>query len=270
MATSASRRGGGLPQDLESPDILKRNDTGMALYEGGRWYHMWCNTNEAIVSEDGAVMFPSSWEYLGSDIGRESDTALEIWSRHRAPVGGVPVRIDRTAQFRVGDTYFTLKIRITNTGGAPVSYQYCYGDEPWVGDWGDARGNVGWVGDRIIETTGYIDTAKYGYAGIFDYGSNLLGEGHGFTMAANFIEWSGQYTPMAYFSNGPLECPKPGKSAPLQGDARYIGLAYGPLTLLPGKTDEIVLAIGAARLDARTGRPVKPRVDTDYERDFAR
>ena len=71
--------GGGLPQSNESPDDLQRNDTGVAYFDGGKWYHAWCNANEAIIPASGKALPPSRWKYLGSKVGRVGDSAIHTF-----------------------------------------------------------------------------------------------------------------------------------------------------------------------------------------------
>ena len=121
--------GGGLPSSVRDDDKVKMDETGMAYYNGKRWYHIWCNVNEGISS---GITFekhsPSAWKYIGSKVLDKGSKALTIKSSHEVVVDGIPIRIDRYAHFRAGDAYFLLGIVITNKGKANAVYYYCYGD----------------------------------------------------------------------------------------------------------------------------------------------
>jgi len=204
---------------------------------------------------------PSSWKFLGSEVLNKSNKELAIKSSHEAVIDGVPLRMDRYAYFRAGDTFFVLSVRINNVGDRPIGFYYVYGDEPWVGDFGSSKGNVGWVDGKLIKTVQYVDAGKYSYAGYFDYGNDLVSPEHDFTKTANFIEWSSKDKPLVYFSNSPMDSPKgSGEGAPLGSDERYIGIQWGPKVLKPGESVHYVLAIGMAGNDPKTGFPVKPKV----------
>ena len=249
------------------PGELWRDKTGMAFYDGKRWYHIWCSVNEGISSA--ATLKPnnpSTWKYLGSKVMSGSSRALAIKSSHEVVVDGAPLRIDRYAHFRAGDTYFILSIKVTNIGGEATSYCYCYGDDPWLGDFGTAAGNVGWVEGRVINYVQWVDTSKYGYAGMFDYGNSAMGKGHNFTKRANFIEWLGDNRPdLAHFSNSPVDFPQNGGvMAPLSSNARFIGLQWGPHILQPGGSESMTIAVGMAGLDPMTKLPVKPEIRLNY------
>ncbi|MDA8099762.1 MAG: hypothetical protein M0042_09055 [Nitrospiraceae bacterium] len=256
--------GGGLPWTVRGDDLLKKNETGMAYFDGNRWYHIWCNVNEALFSFSSFTpLSPSSWEYLGSRVLHHNNTDLVIGSSHRAVISGVPVRIDRYAQFRAGEAYFILSVFLKNIGDRQVSFDYLYGDEPWLGNYGSSAGNVGWAAEGLHEYVGRLDADRTSFIGFYDHGNDAIGEGHSFTEMANFIEWFGAEKPLAYFSNGPYERPGPGgRTVPISGNTRYLGILWGPERLEPGGMISYTMAIGMALPDPETGMPRKPEVDT--------
>jgi hypothetical protein len=253
--------GGGLPESIIPGDNVYMNNTGMAYYDTNRWYHVWCNVNEGFISPlDNRPYTPSSWRFLGSKVLDESDQTLVIASSHELILDGNPLRIDRYVYLDAGDTYFTLTLKITNTGIKPARYVYVYGDEPWVGNYGTSAGNVGWVKDRLIKYEEVLDTTKYSWAGIFDYGNDAIGEEHNYTLTANFLEWLGEEKPTVYFSNDTEIHERAGRKVPLASDARFIGLQWGPRVILPGESVYYHLAVGMAGHDPKTGFPVKPEI----------
>jgi hypothetical protein len=175
--------------------------------------------------------------------------------------------MERYAFFSAGDIHFTLLTRIRNIGRTEANFSYVYGDEPWIGNYGSSRGDVGWFRDNIVNVEGPIDTDRYRYAGMFDYGNPLVEESHNYTRMASFVEWLGERPDVAFFSNNPgyFEDHK----VPLSSDTRFIGLQWGPKTLPPGASRTYVLAVGMAGRDAMSGFPVKPQVafpDEAYRR----
>jgi len=235
----------------------------MAFYDGARWFHVWCNSNEGIFSPNQFYPVPpSDWHFLGSRVLHHEESSLILESRHEVSIEGTPLRIDRYAFFKAGATYFVLKIIIRNIGTRPAVYSYQYGDEPWLGDYGSSQGNVGGAADGLHKFTGRIDTKKLHYAGYFDYGNDAIGESHTYTGVANFIEWSGNEEPVVYFTNGPNDPPQAGAGkTPLSSNTRFIGILWGPQTLQPGQSKEYTLAIGMADRDPKTGFPKKPEID---------
>jgi len=251
--------GGGMPETAASNVNYNMNNSGMTFGDGKRWYHIWCSVNEGIGPIDASVMLtPSKWKFLGSRVERKSPENVVIISSHSLEISGQPVRIDRRVSFTAGESYFTLEIRITNQGSGPLHYLYKYGDEPWVGYYGTALGDVGWVRDRLASYEEVIDTSRYGYAGIADTGNRVIGEQPVYTNLANFIEWFGTEIPYAYIANNQGYPPPKGAKVPLESNERFIGLEWGR-NIPPGGVTVIRLAIGMADFDQKSGLPVKPR-----------
>ncbi|RNC71068.1 MAG: hypothetical protein ED859_05190 [Desulfuromonadales bacterium] len=259
--------GGALPFDLKDSRRISQNESGMAFFDGNRWNHLWCNVNESISSwkHPEAALPPSSWRFLGSGVVKETGDELVIASSHEVVLDGEPVRIDRHAFFKSGTRYVALAIRITNTGKSPTGFFYVYGDEPWVGEYGSSAGNVGWVRDRLVPYEGTIDTRAYRWAGYFHYGNEAAGESHAYSGFANFIEWQGSLCPdLAYFSNRIGFFAREKDRVPLaDANNRVLFLQWGPRLLNPGQSETIILSIGMADRDPRTGFPVKP--DTTFD-----
>jgi hypothetical protein len=253
--------GGGLPANVKEDNSVRMNATGMAYYDGLRWYHLWCSANEGIF-DNLKPLYPFTWKYLGSKILHSTATELVLESNHEVLISSIPLLITRRAYFKAGDTFFLLTINIKNIGNRPVTYDYLYGDDPWVGNYGTSGGNVGWSGDGFYYFSGKLNTKKFNYAGYFDLGNEAIGQRHNFTWAANFIEWFGDIEPFVYFSNGPFDIPPlNNEKIPLSSNARFIGINWGARTLKPGQAETYTLAIGMAEHDPQTGFPVKPKVD---------
>jgi hypothetical protein len=254
--------GGNLPMRDPDCQIFNKNETGMAYFDGKRYYHIWCNVNEAIVSaahpED--ILYPTKWEFLGSRIIENDKKSVTLTSRHLVKIDGVPFSVEKFLFYEAGDSYFHLITKVTNKGYRSAAFYYAYGDEPWLGDFGSSEGDVGWVKGRLVTTETLIDTKADHFAGMFDYGNSLAGEKHeNYTGKANFIEWSHDSRPdVAYFSNKEgAAVIKP--NSPLNSpDCRFIGLQWGPKRLNPGGTFSFSLAIGMAANDPATGFPQKP------------
>jgi hypothetical protein len=260
--------GGGLPYShYETDDKLKRKETGVAFYNGKKWHHLWRNANEAIfpASNPGGFITPGSWKFLGSRVLFASQYQLIIKSSHLVRLDTAPVRLDRYLIYHAGDRFFTLINRMTNIGKSPVSYCYAYGDEPWVGDFGTAAGNIGWTRDRPYYYESHIDLTKNSYAGIYNAGNPVIRESDRFTGLANFIEWGGDAPPdSAYFSNRIGVEPSDNVMIPL-GDKfnRTLLLKWSNREIPAGQSNQMFLTIGMADNDPKTGFPRKPPVQLD-------
>ncbi len=254
--------GGTLPANILADTNISMDESGMSYYNGKRWYHVWCNVNEAMLAIDGHDMKePEQWTFLGSRVVEKSNTSPVVSSYHQTEISGVPVRIERTAYFFANEPYFILTIRFINIGNRPVGFYYAYGDEPWVGDYGSARGNIGWVKDRLIKYESQISPVENSYAGMYQYGNDAINEGHHFTRMANFLEWFGPNLPFRVsFTNhdGPLEDPTGKTLVPLKSDVRFIDVNWEIANLQPQQSYDIYLAVGMAGYDPNNDRPFKP------------
>lgn len=253
--------GGASPGALraDSPDHL--NSSGMTWFDGKRWNHIWCNTNEGIGSTVSLKGFaPSAWTYLGSRIEMEDEQRVVVSSSHEVRIDNVPLQIARTIEARAGEPYLRLQVKITNVGSASSHYFYYYGDEPWVGDFGSSRGDVGWTQDRLVEYETLVDPKSQTFAGMVDHGSDAIGEGHSYRHVANFIDWRGPDRPdIVFFANHSDGFSRnPRLRVPLQGDSRSIGMYWGPRMLAPGQSQLFTLTVGMAELNPTTGMPRLP------------
>lgn len=255
--------GGGLPPSDPDYGFMNNEATGMTYFNGQRWYHVWCNANEGLIQPTPpfAVSYPSDWTFMGSWVRENSGRDLTIESRHRLTFTGVPVDVSRFLFYTAGTSYVTLTVEFTNRGTVPLPFQYMYGDEAWVGDFGSSAGDVGWMERELILTEREVDTQQHTYFGIYDYGNELAGEDHNFTGVANFIEWERESRPdVAYVSNYSGGVINRDKVVPLVSRTnRFIGLQYGPFLLQPGQSFHFHIAVGMAGNDPKTGFPIKPK-----------
>lgn len=240
---------GGAVPDIAA-DAAHQDQSGMAYHDARGWTHIWCNVNEALVDKGAnAFVWPSTWRFLGSRVLVNDGRRVVLETNHEADLKGGTLRMDRFAYFAAGQPWFELGIQLTALGPGPVEYAYLYGDEPWVGRFGSADGNVGWVEERIVLNEELIDPVAHRWGGILD-------EKSGF---ANYIEWLGEVAPsQVYFSNAAGKfSPGPGP-VPLSSNEVFIGLQWTGQRLRPGEERSIRLAIGLAEHDPATGRPMRP------------
>jgi hypothetical protein len=240
------------------PDVAAttaQNQSGMALRDARGWHHIWCNVNEALLDVTTTRMsFPGEWTFLGSRVLVDTPDRVVIASEHEIVLAGGSLRVERYAAFRSGRTFFRLGINLINLGEEPVTISYAYGDEPWVGEFGSADGNVGWVERGLVPFVSGIDPRTERYAGILDQKSGL----------ADFISWQGASPPdVVYFGNHP-GTPQPAEvGAPLTSNEVFIGLEWRDRTIEPGDTLTLRLSIGLA-----ASRPDgSPTVPVDVIRD---
>jgi|GEM_PF-3396059 hypothetical protein len=228
---------------------------GVAFFDGEGWWHLWCNANEGIGSTaTGQVLEPHQWQYLEGGLRRGLSSA-ELWSRHGLLLQGQPLVIERRVLLRAYEDFFTLQIKIINRGERPVLYDYAYGDEPWVGRYGSAEGDVGWAPWGLVSTEQYLDASRVSYAGFWDRGNPLVGEQGDFSGYANFIQWSPRADEV-YFSNSFYQV-RPARPLADRKE-RILNIVWKARRLEPGRSHTYTLRVGMARGDALSGLPRPP------------
>jgi len=222
----------------------------MAYRSARGWNHVWCNVNEALVDErTRRSVWPSTWRFLGSRVLVRDRVRVVLESNHEVDVSGGRLRMDRYATFAAGETFFQLAVVVTALGPGQVDYAWLYGDEPWVGYFGSAERNVGWVEEGMLQWEGSIDPLSHRWAGILDLKTGL----------ANYLEWQGDEPPEDFFfSNGPGRHADSAQRVPLSSNEVFIGLQWRHQRLGVGASRSYRLAIGLAEIDPERGIPRRP------------
>lgn len=257
--------GGDLPYgDVERWLDRSRNNTGIAYYDGEKWHHIWCSINEAMTIKgyDDISIGPWRWRYLGSRILKSTVSEVILESLHELylmrETKPVHLMMKRIFSKRAGADYILLRVELTNLGYFPVHFNYSFGDEPWVGEFGNSLGDVGWTSGKVYRFEGYVSPTKNRFAGIWDYGNDEAGEPHRFSNFANFIEWIDNPPTVVYFSNSFTEVDE--NRLLNSFDNRVLNLVWLYQSLMPGETKTYTLSLGMAKPEPVTGLPLKPDV----------
>jgi len=249
---------GGAPQGLfvggaapeVSADLSSQSQSGMAFHNARGWFHVWCNVNEAWIDQDaGRTLAPSAWRFLGSRVLVEDARRVVLESNHELDAAGGRLRMDRFAAFTAGERAFQLSVVLTWLGPGAVRYAYLYGDEPWVGYFGSADGNVGWVEEGLLPFETEVDPVAHRWAGILDRKTGV----------ANYLGWGGGEVPSeVYVSNFNGRYAPAGERVPLASNEVFLGVQWREQRLQPGEARSYRLAIGLADTDPASGRPRRP------------
>jgi len=233
--------------DLPYGDAKRSEDgssSGFGYFDGKIWNHIWCTTNEAVFLRDSErLILPPHWEFLGSRIIKSTSEEVIIESLHRVHLGEGYLMMRRLVSYKAGAGYYILNVRLMNKTSQILTYLYSWGDEPWVGRYGSSDGDIGWYEGGEIKTERIISPTRYSYAGFWDKGNDLVGEGKTYTGYANFVQW--HTTPSyVFFSNDPNSCCS--ADIPLMSKSnRVIGIVWDG-HLMPDEDKEYVLAVGMA------------------------
>jgi hypothetical protein len=186
-------------------------------------------------------------------------------SRHKLETdrddgGKIRVLMNRTLYKRAGDDFLVLKVEFANIGETTFNYNYIYGDEPWVGEFGSSSGDIGWANRRTFKRESYLLPVVDNYAGFWDIGNDLAGEAKAYSGYANFVEWLANPPSIVYFSNS-LRLNEFIEGAPLGSrDNRVINLLWLSEILRPRHSKGYVMALGMAKSPSRTELP-KPDIN---------
>lgn len=230
--------GGAIPEVAESSD---QNQSGMALHDDRGWNHVWCNSNETLYDDTSQTFLPPGrWKFLGAKVVIDgAPDRIVLRSEHEVALPEGELRVDRFAYFKAGRPYFRLGINVMNLSDGPVRISYLYGDEPWVGEFGSAEGNQGWVEGAIVPTVEFVDPGSHRWAGIVDVDSGV----------ANFISWDGAVRPDRVFFGNRSGTPRPADLGhPLDSNEIFLGMEWRTRTLGPGELLSLQLTLGLAEL----------------------
>jgi len=218
------------------------NGSGLAIYDGTRWIHLWCTANEGIALAGGGQVYePHRWRYVTGRILERSSRRVELASIHEVELENVPVKIIKRLRFEAGNNFLTLTTTVRNLAETDLLFDYAYGDEPWIGKFGNSEGDVGWFEEGLVTRERHIDGKMYSFIGYADIGNPDFGEKEAYTGYANYIQWVGTKPSEVYFSNDFFS---------VQGrilgsrDNRVLNLVWRNQPLRPGESQTFTLRIG--------------------------
>jgi hypothetical protein len=233
------------------PEVVARfgfDESGMSVLDERGWHHLWCTVNEAwLLRPRGRYLYPSDWRLVRSAVVSSTPEQVVLESEHRYSEGSVTLGMLRRARFRAGQPVFRLEVAVVNLGDEPVTFTYGYGDEPWVGRYGTAAGNIGWLREGPVGIAGLFDPHEERWAGIYDRKSGV----------ANLIAWPGDAPDVAYFGNHAGTPRAAEVGAPLASNEVYVGLEWRHRTIGPGRSQVVQLDLGLASV-LPNGRPAHP------------
>jgi len=222
-----------------------REGGGMALFDGNRWIHLWCSANEGIaVSGGGAVHEPHTWKYLSGRVVKTSSQEVIVESVHEVSLQGIPLRITRRLDMKAQDDFATLFMRVANQGDRQILYDYAYGDEPWVGQFGTSAGDVGWYEHGLVTREAHLTPRPADLIGFVDRGNSYAGETQDYSGYANFIQWLRPIPTEVYFSNSFYSV---GARLLDSKDNRLLNIVWKNQYLGPGESKNYVLRVGFIR-----------------------
>jgi hypothetical protein len=250
--------------DLSVGDSLRSEDSntsGFGYFDGKDWFHIWCASNEGFsITGTKTAVVPSLWKYLGSRVLKNTQDEVMVESRHETTVENSLIRMTRLVSMKADEDYFVLRVKFTNASPNVISYNYAYGDEPWIGRFGTSEGDVGWYDGGVVNYEKFISPVKHSYAGFWDIGNDAANEGHdGYTGYANFVEWLSPTPSYVFFANSFEDCCDESTSLSDEYN-RILDIVWLNHMLMPGESRDHTMAVGMAKVDDSGSLPVKPEV----------
>lgn len=218
------------------------NGSGLALHDGERWIHIWCTANEGIARSGGGEIYePHRWRFVSSRIVEKTSRVVELASIHTLELEDKPIEIHRRLHFAAGENFLTLTTTVRNVGRTHLLFDYAYGDEPWIGNFGSSAGDIGWFEEGLVTRERHIDGARYSFAGYADLGNRDSGEPGDFTGYANYIQWVDTEPSEVYFSNDFFSVENRVLGSP---DNRVLNVVWRNRYLKPGEEKRLTLRVG--------------------------
>jgi len=163
--------------------------------------------------------------------------------------------LTRFLRWGMGETFISMATTIRNTCDHPVAFDFWTGDDPWLGRYRSAEGDVGWYDAGLVEHETAVASGAFHAGGLYDLGNAAAGEVEGtFSNAADFILPDPAHLPdRVIFASGFLhDVSEVVPDAPLDPTSMIaLNLGWIDVRLAPGQEWSVAYALGRAI----TGRP---------------
>jgi len=228
---------------------------------------IWCAQDESILLASTGQEYGYGWSqnlgrgadgvplrYLGGSVIEDAPDRLVLASAN----GALPFRVDRWMSLDAGGTLL-FRVRISNSGADPVTFDFWTGDDPWVGAYGASKGDLGWTSRGIVTHEARVDLPPGECLGIAD--TEIASGAAPVARLANAfcLSPSSPRPTAAYFANGFAHSDEDvDPERPLLGDSPTgFNVGWRGVTLAPGGSFEIGYALGRAVVEQATGE-VRP------------
>ena len=159
--------------------------------------NVFCAQDESIWDRDEQKEYTYGWS---ENFGTGPDGARLEYSKGRviergpdrvvleSENAGRCYRVRKVAMTRKDARFWVIATRITNRCERPVHFDFFTGDDPWIGTYHSAEGDVGWTTDGIVRREKLFKRGEFSAGGLYDLGNRESGEQElGYSGQANFI-----------------------------------------------------------------------------------
>ena len=178
------------------------NGSGMGFYprrpiRGYRSINVFCAQDESIWDRSEQREYTYGWSenygkgddgvrlaYRRGRVVESSPARLILQSENQAGC----YRVGKLAYTRAGVRWWIIATRVSNVCQHPVSFDLFSGDDPWIGLYRSAEGDVGWTPGGLVRRETALGAGLFVAGGLYDLGNQEAGEREGgFSNQANFI-----------------------------------------------------------------------------------
>ncbi len=135
---------------------------------------LWCAQDESLVVDGAELTYGWSenlgrgadgtpLRYLGGELLEQTPGHLLLTSTH----AGGPLAVTRWMQIRADGTVLS-RVDVTNLRESPLTFDLWSGEDPWVGTYGSARGDVGWIPGELVRNERSVPPESAPCLGIVD------------------------------------------------------------------------------------------------------
>ena len=255
--------------------------SGLGFYparpiRGHRQINVICALDESIWDRDERREYTYGWsenfgtgpdgerlEYVRGRVLERGPERVTLASRNE---GGC-YTVDKLATTRATDRYWILATRVTNRCKHPIHFDFFTGDDPWLGLYKTAAGDVGWTPAGIVRKETSFVAGELTAGGLYDLGNTAAGEQEGdFTGQANFfaLDPALPLPTLSVFANSfAHEASEIDPERPLDDKTlTALNLGWQQLALAPSAGISFAIALGLAEVDGTAGHlPRVPRVE---------
>jgi hypothetical protein len=244
--------------------------SGMGLYprvpiRGYSEINVFCAQDESIWDRDERAEYSYGWsenfgtgddgkrlEYAGGRVLAHDDRQVVLAAEN---TGGC-YRVFKVALTQADWRFWVIATRIQNRCARPVHFDLWSGDDPWLGRYASAEGDVGWTPSGLVRYETRFGLGGFEAGGLYDLGNEAAGEAAGkFSNQANFFaldpvlplpDFAGFANRFAH-REAEIDPRRPLDNKTMTA----LNLGWRDRTLLPGGTLDMALALGLAE----TGEP---------------
>lgn len=260
--------------------IGNMNGSGMGFYpvrplRGFSSINVFCAQDESIWDRDERAEYTYGWsenfgtgddgkrlDYVGGSILAHDDRQVVLAGEN---AGGC-YRVFKVALTQADWRYWVIATRIQNRCSRPVRFDFWTGDDPWIGRYASAEGDVGWTPSGLVRHETFFGLGAFEAGGLYDLGNDAAGEQPGaFSNQANFFALDPILALPDFSAFANRFAHREGEThrhRPLDNKTMTaLNLGWRDRTLQPGASMDVALALGLASTAEPGSIPSVPIAD---------